>query len=170
MALMRFNNRNHIKFAALAAAGFLSLLVTTPQRAQADDANSGVIEVLTDQARIHRLPRAASTIILGNPLMADVSVEGGKLLVITGKNYGTTNLIALDSEGKEIGHFNLHVKTSGIHKVTLQRGTGRISYACAPRCEPELQVGDDLKHFEVINKEISAKAGLTKGTSKSTSD
>ena len=170
MALMRFINPNHTKFAALAAAGFLSFLFATPQQALADDANSGVIEVLTDQAKLHRLPRAASTIIVGNPLMADVSVEGGKLLVITGKNYGTTNLIALDSEGKQIGHFNLHVKTSGINKLTLQKGTGRVAYACAPRCEPELQVGDDPKQFEVINKEIGTKAGLAKGTSKSTSD
>jgi Flp pilus assembly secretin CpaC len=154
---------------ALAAVGFISLLVATPQRAQAEDATSGVIEILTDHAKIHRLPRAASTIILGNPLMADVSVEGGKLLVITGKNYGTTNLIALDSDGKVIGHFNLHVKTSGIHKVTLQRGVGRVSYACAPRCEPELQVGDDTKHFEALSKSIGTKSGLAKGTSQSTS-
>jgi Pilus formation protein N terminal region len=165
MAFLRFFNLNRTAFTVLIAAGILGLHVATPQKAQADAAKSGVIEILADHAKIHRLPRAAATIIIGNPLIADVSVEGGKLLVITGKSYGTTNLIALDEDGKEIVHFNLYVKTSGIRKLTLQKGTGRVSYTCAPRCERELQVGDAEKAFKELSKAIGTKAGTVKSTS-----
>lgn len=168
MAHMRFVTNNRQTLAAVAIAGFLSVLTLTPPQAQAESAATGVIEVLADHAKIYRLPRAAATIIVGNPLIADVNVEGGKLLVITGKTYGTTNLIAMDSDGKEIAHLNLYVKTSGIHKLTLQTGANRVSYTCAPRCERELQVGDSSKAFKELSSAIGTKTGTARGLGKDT--
>ena len=46
-----------------------------------------------------KLPEKVATIVVGNPLIADVSVQSGGLVVVTGKGYGTTNLIALDRAG-----------------------------------------------------------------------
>ena len=34
--------------------------------------------------------------MVGNPLIADATVQPGGILVITGKGYGATNLVALD--------------------------------------------------------------------------
>ena len=46
-----------------------------------------------------RLPTGVATIVIGNPLIADASLQPGGLLVITGKGYGSTNLLALDRSG-----------------------------------------------------------------------
>ena len=62
-----------------------------------------------DYARLVRLPEGAQTLVIGNPLVADVNmVKGNQLLVITGKSFGTTNLIVLDRAGQQVGEFDGH--------------------------------------------------------------
>jgi cell division protein FtsI (penicillin-binding protein 3) len=58
------------------------------------------INVVLDQAKIAKVPDRTSTIVVGNPLIADVSIQAGGTMVVTGKGYGVTNLIALDRTGK----------------------------------------------------------------------
>ena len=55
--------------------------------------------IVLDQATIMKLPEKVSTIVVGNPLIADVAVQSGGLVVVTGKGYGATNLIVLDRAG-----------------------------------------------------------------------
>ena len=57
------------------------------------------IDVILDQAQTLRLPDRVGTIVVGNPLIADVTVQSGGLMVVTGKGYGRTNVIALDHHG-----------------------------------------------------------------------
>ena len=57
------------------------------------------LNIVLDQATIMQLPEKVSTIVVGNPLIADVAVQSGGLVVVTGKGYGATNLIALDRAG-----------------------------------------------------------------------
>src|ERR1700720_3514817 len=63
---------------------------------------AGAAETLTvvlDQAQIMQLPDRVGTIIIGNPLIADVALQAGGNVVVTGKGYGSTNLIVLDPAG-----------------------------------------------------------------------
>ena len=46
-----------------------------------------------------KLPDKVATIVIGNPLIADASLQTGGQMVITGKGYGMTNIIALDRAG-----------------------------------------------------------------------
>ena len=57
------------------------------------------VNVVLDQAKLMKLPERVATIVIGNPLIADASVQTGGMMVITGKGYGTTNIIALDRAG-----------------------------------------------------------------------
>ena len=57
------------------------------------------LTVVLDQAQIMQLPERVGTIIIGNPLIADVALQAGGNVVITGKGYGATNLIVLDRAG-----------------------------------------------------------------------
>ena len=57
------------------------------------------INVILDQAKLVKLPERVATIVIGNPLIADATVQTGGLMVITGKGYGATNIIALDRTG-----------------------------------------------------------------------
>ena len=144
-----------------AIALFAALVCAQPIDAEAD-VKSRIIMVEADHAKIQRLPRPATTVIVGNPSVADVNVQGGRLLVITGKNYGTTNLIALDGKGHEIANYKITVKTNGERKVTLYKGIQRYSLTCAPRCERELLVGDSAADFKRIHKQIGDKNSLIK--------
>ena len=60
------------------------------------------IEVTMNQAKIVKLSRAADTIVVGNPAIADASVQDASTIVLTGKGFGVTNLVVLDQEGRPI--------------------------------------------------------------------
>src|SRR6266700_3819459 len=62
-------------------------------------AGAADIDVTIDEAKLVKLPERVATLIIGNPLIADASVQSGGLVVITGKSFGATNFIALDSSG-----------------------------------------------------------------------
>jgi len=53
-----------------------------------------------DQAMMLRLERPAAEVVVGNPSIADVLIQTSKVLVLTGKSFGETNLIVLDPQGK----------------------------------------------------------------------
>jgi hypothetical protein len=118
------------------------------------------VDVIIDQARLVRLKRDTTQIIVGNPAIADVSAQDSRLLVITGKSYGTTNLIALDADGGEIFSARLAVREGEARQVTLYRGTSRQSYHCAPDCQRTLSLGDDKAAFEQLAETVSKKFGV----------
>ncbi len=124
-----------------------------------------ILRVGVDEARIVPLVKSPATVVIGNPLIADVSVQNGNLLVVMGKNYGTTNIIALDGAGEEIANLPLNVGTSGNFEVSLHKGTERESLNCTPMCETELNVGDGGEHYEIIFKQITGKKALSEGSS-----
>jgi Flp pilus assembly secretin CpaC len=59
-----------------------------------------IITVNVDQAKLLRLPTRVATIVIGNPLIADVALQTGGVVVLTGKGYGSTNFIAMDRSGE----------------------------------------------------------------------
>ena len=58
------------------------------------------VAVNVDQAKLVKLPARVATIVVGNPLIADVSLQTGGVVVVTGKGYGATNFIAMDRAGE----------------------------------------------------------------------
>jgi hypothetical protein len=120
-------------------------------------ASTDIIEVLIDQASLVKLDRAAAEIVVGNPSIADVSVQSGKVLVVTGKSFGESNLIVLDGDGKVIISKRLIVTEPRTGFVTVYRGPERQTLHCAPYCTPSLVIGDSPDYFEAISKEIKGK-------------
>ena len=55
--------------------------------------------VTVDQAAVLQLTAAAGTIIIGNPAIAEATMVDNTTIVITGRSFGTTNLIVLDANG-----------------------------------------------------------------------
>ena len=105
------------------------------------------VAILLDQAKILRLPERASTIVIGNPLVADGTLQTGGLLVVTGKGYGTTNLIALDAKGTVLGEYTLKVTAPRQGIVTVYRGTERETWSCDKQCERSAVLGDAPTYF-----------------------
>ncbi|ODS01674.1 hypothetical protein AUC69_05275 [Methyloceanibacter superfactus] len=118
------------------------------------------VVVMVDEATMLRLERSAAEIVVGNPSIADVSVQSGKVLVLTGKSFGQTNLIVLDAQGKVIINRRVVVQEPSGGYVTVYRGSSRQTLHCAPDCETPLVIGDEAAYFEAIAKEIKTKQAI----------
>ena len=97
---------------------------------------------MLDQATLLKLPEKVSTIVVGNPLIADVAVQSGGLVVVTGKGYGSTNLIALDRAGAVLMERSIVVRGPTGPTVQVYRGMERETYSCTPDCERRITLGD----------------------------
>ena len=123
-----------------------------------------VVEVLIDQATLVRLDRPAAEIVVGNPSIADVSVQSGKVLVVTGKSFGETNLIVMDADGKVVASRRLIVQEPRTGFVTVYRGDARQTLHCAPNCTPPLVIGDETDYFETLSTEIKTKQSISQSS------
>jgi hypothetical protein len=123
----------------------------------------GVLKVTLDQAKVIQLPPSARTLVVGNPAIADVTMlKGGAAMVVTGKGYGETNLIALDVQGNIIDEKQIDVEPTR-SVLVVQRGNERASYWCNPTCMPTVQLGDDNKAFTEESGQIGARNALAQG-------
>src|SRR6185436_2393149 len=141
---------------ALLFSGLLALFAASysaPALAAAD------VVVMSDEAKVVNINGEPGTIVVGNPNIADVTVQGSQIFV-HGRNFGSTNMIVLDHDGKQLAALDITVMEGGNSNVDVYRGGGRHSYVCAPSCQASLQVGDKWEYFESISKENAAKGGL----------
>lgn len=116
-----------------------------------------------DQSSLLRLPRPVAEIIIGNPSIADVTVQANTLLVVTGKTFGVTNLIILDADRKIIQEQRIIVERDENRVVNLHKAGQRQSYSCTPNCSPTLTIGDDTEYFDMVEKHGKAKTGFSAG-------
>ena len=121
------------------------------------------ITVAVDQATITKMPEQVSTLVIGNPLIADVTVQPGGLLVVTGKGYGTTNLIALDRSGAVLSERNIEVVGPRDPVVFVYRGLNRETYSCATECEPRITLGDTTAYFNETLQQSGARTSRAQG-------
>ena len=139
---MRPVSKSHLWFrAALLGAGLASAVIL-PGSALAEK-----IVVMTDRAKIIKLPERTKTVIVGNPIVADVTLGKDGLVVLTGKSYGTTNLITLDAAGAVLNESTIEVRAASENQVVMQRGMERQTYSCTPHCQPTVALGDDPKYL-----------------------
>ncbi|MDX2257652.1 MAG: pilus assembly protein N-terminal domain-containing protein [Hyphomicrobiaceae bacterium] len=118
-----------------------------------------------DQSQLLRMPRPVSEVIIGNPSIADVTVQGNNLLVVTGKTFGVTNIIALDADKNVIQDQRVIVQRDDARVVNLHKGSQRQSYTCSPNCTPTITIGDESGYFELISKHARAKTSFSDSTS-----
>ena len=117
--------RSSIAIAVLLAATSL----ITPARAGAD------IQVTMNQAKIVKLSRPADTIVVGNPAIADASVQDASTIVLTGKGFGVTNLVVLDQDGSPIVDAQVTVVRQAASSVRIYRRAEVQTMSCTPYCE-----------------------------------
>ncbi len=126
----------------LLSAGLGLAAISLPCQAVAGDGQSYKVEI--NKTEILRLPRAAASIIIGNPKIADVTVQSSDVLFVVGRGFGETNLIILDGNGETIMDADLQVVNSlPSHGVRLYNGAARQTYSCIPYCGPSPVLGDD---------------------------
>jgi len=119
------------------------------------------IAVKVNHAKVMRISRPADIVIIGNPAIADAIIQDQQTLIITGRSYGTTNLIVLDATGEAIADEQITVGASQDNVVTVFRRASRQSYSCSPECSPMLAVGDNESAFDAVSAQIQTQGSLT---------
>src|SRR4051812_2375057 len=146
----------HSRIAKLAQTVFLAAAVLgLAHPALAKD----TLDIALDQATLMKLPEKVSTIVVGNPLIADVAVQSGGLLVVTGKGFGSTNLIALDRTGAVLMERSIVVRGPTGPTVQIYRGVNRETYSCTPICERRITLGDSFDYFSATIGQSDARNG-----------
>jgi Flp pilus assembly secretin CpaC len=121
------------------------------------------IMVVLDQAKVVKLPERVATLIVGNPLIADVSVQQGGVMVVTGKGYGYTNVVALDRAGNLVLETPIQVSGPRDGLVVVYKGNERESYNCAPMCERRVTLGDTQAYFDGTLNQTVTRTGQAQG-------
>jgi Flp pilus assembly secretin CpaC len=152
---------------AIAALGSLAAGLALSAAAFAGTADD-IVAVVVDQAKVVKLPDKVATIVVGNPLIADVTLQPGGMVVVTGKGYGSTNMIAMDRAGGVLAERSIQVEGPADKLVTVFRGIERESYSCTPACQRRVTLGDGKDFFNaalgqtgVLNTQASA-AGIAR--------
>jgi Pilus formation protein N terminal region len=138
----------------------------------ASTANAGAqrLYLEVDESQMLTLPASPGTIVIGNPAIADVSIQG-KQIFLHGKAFGQTSLTILGLNGDQIAAFTLVTKHDQedsvfVYKVTSALNDGlpsRYSYTCAPKCEGETQIGDEIKFNTMMRDQTAGKFEMSTG-------
>ena len=143
-----------IRTALLAAA---LATVALPSAAMAGDQ---VFRVDLNKTQIVRLPAKAGSIVIGNPSIADVSVQNPDTVFVVGRGYGETNLVVLDRQGRTVMDADIQVTAvTPNHGVRVFSGSARRSYSCAPYCQPSPILGDETGFITANSGEEPSASG-----------
>jgi Flp pilus assembly secretin CpaC len=130
MRALTFVRTAHAFAAALPVAAALLIAGAVPSAAE-----DGLMRVFLNHAKVLKLDRPVSKVIVGNAKVADATVADSQTIVLTGKAFGTTNLVLLDAEGNALLDERVLVSIDEGNTLRLFRQTVRTVYSCTPACE-----------------------------------
>jgi Flp pilus assembly secretin CpaC len=126
---------------AAAAAMILAIAMISQATAVHAQEDEGILRVYMNSARVLKLDRPVSKVIVGNSEVADATVADSKTIVLTGRSYGTTNLVLLDADGNAIVDERILVSIDESSTVRVFKSTQRTVLSCTPNCEQHSQTG-----------------------------
>ena len=91
---------------------------------------------------------------MGNPTIAEVTTVDPTHVFVLGKTFGTTNLIALGSNGRPIANEQVVVFGRRMGVVTLQRGAAQYNYTCPAHCKSSPAPGDQHTWYQDTHTDV----------------
>lgn len=128
----------------------MGTLLITPATAE-------TLRIEVNKASILKLAKAPTTIIIGNPALADVTPQENNILVLVGKASGRTNIIILDAMGNVMHNYDIAVQEEQDGNLTVYKAGKQWSYSCAPYCERVINPNDDTEAFSTNLGQVMAK-------------
>lgn len=122
---------------------------------------AGQLTIETNKTKPVYLSGEAASVVIGNPGIADVSVLDENTLFVTGKTFGTTNLLVFDATGKQIYSVDVVVTTNTSRLVTINRAGQNHTYDCNGACRPTMTVGDDTTFYGAISQQTQAQIAFS---------
>jgi hypothetical protein len=136
-------------------AAALSALAAAPALA------GSALSVPLDEVRVVAFSKPVATLYVGNPVIADVTIIDSRHAFVQAKAFGATNVVAIDSSGKQIANQQIVVAAKGSSQVTLQRGTQQTTYSCTGgHCQATPQPGDGQSAFDTAATQIEKYQGM----------
>ena len=120
------------------AVGAVSALAAL-SAAIAAQAQSRPLNVEIDHATRVQLRAPAGSVIVANPRIADVTVVDANTLFITGKGYGVTEVVAVDTVGRPLFQSQVVVSAGSAGSVRVWRGAQATEMACGTSCSPSVR-------------------------------
>ncbi|MBC6717772.1 pilus assembly protein N-terminal domain-containing protein [Aurantimonas sp. DM33-3] len=155
---------SHMTSTLRAALAAIAVLAASGNAAAFDSRD--VLPVEVDHARIVQIDNPAATVIVGNPAIVDVEVLSSNRLVLTGRSYGITNLVILDANGDIVMDQQVAVQSFEDNTVRVYRQASRVTYACAPKCEPTVTIGDNVDSFGEAAQQYAQRQGMAMDAAK----
>ncbi|MFT6071512.1 MAG: Flp pilus assembly secretin CpaC [Alphaproteobacteria bacterium] len=129
----------------------ISIILTS----QSSLAKSIVVDI--DFMRGLEFEKPAGQIILGNPIIADITVRDDKFIFISGKSPGRTNMLVYGRDGQLAEQYILVVRDPNTY-LTVYQGSGNKShFDCEPLCQRVLRIEDRGQDAEAQRGRISAQ-------------
>jgi len=114
------------------------------------------IRVSLDQAFPIRLSEPAEGVAVGNPSIAGVSIQNDQFLFVTGRSYGSTNLVVVGEGGRVLYSGRIVVSPDETDVVMVTRGVETARLECTPLCRPRPDIGDGPASTSV-NEQIAGR-------------
>src|ERR1700712_5574179 len=137
-----------VRVCSLLRALAIAVLLVPASAFAAPVPTGGPIAVNIDQAKLIRLPERAASIVIGNPLIADITLQPGGVIIVTGKSYGATNFVAMDRNGEALLDRIILVESAADPVVTVYRSIERETYSCMRICQPRITLGESERFFK----------------------
>jgi len=138
------------------------LLVASPAFAAG---KSDSVALALDEVHTLTFRTPVSTVYVGNPSIADVTMIDARHAFVQGKGYGRTNVMALNRDNVMV--FNTHITVTGNTgggTVTLNRGAQRVTLNCAGgRCEQTPMPGDSKEAYDSATGQIVGHQATARG-------
>jgi Flp pilus assembly secretin CpaC len=154
------------KFGVLFGTALCAFVVLADESAIAGSA----ISLQTDQTQMIALASEPGTVVVGNPSIADISVNG-KQVFLHGRAFGDTNIIILDANGNQMANFDVTVVHSANNDVAIYSArtspdapASRFTYSCDPTCRRAIIPGDEFESYKNIVAMTILKSGLATGS------
>ncbi|QYF86114.1 pilus assembly protein N-terminal domain-containing protein [Brevundimonas sp. PAMC22021] len=119
-----------------AVAGLALAAATLASSASAQSRN---LTVEIDRTQRVQLNGAASSVVVGNPQIADVTVVDANTLFVIGKGYGVTEVVAVDAIGRTLFQGEIAVTAGSTGAVRVWRGGQATEMACGQTCAPSIR-------------------------------
>lgn len=120
------------RFGLLGAFCMSALFLVAPTKAEADNVG---INVILNNAKVVKLSRPASTVIIGNPEIADATIQDAETIILTGRGFGRTNIVILDDTGTPILDERIAVSRDAQSSLRVYRRSKIENLSCEPECE-----------------------------------
>jgi hypothetical protein len=129
--------------------------------------SEGAVNVGLDEVHTLTFKNPVSTVYVGNPTIADITMIDARHAFVQGKGYGRTNIVALNQDGAQV--FGARVNVTGAEggaTVILNRGAQRITLSCAGQhCEPTPMPGDGKDAYDPGNPVAGAHQNAARSAS-----